>query len=1038
MRWVLVVFVLVGGVAATTQLWAVGGVAATTQLWAVGGAVATAQLWAVELSTEDESVARRVAGDLGMVVAGKVFSNVFLMRGDSDDDRNNENVDEKKSDKEKHEDKSSRLNHRLIVWSERQVGRRRASGSERANRAVPGSSSEALLRDSTGAGVRDYRGAGVRDSRGADVKHSSKDRDTYPHMGRVKQMSAEGDNQRQVRNIGGLDRTFPTSPWDFPKTRDPLRWRQWYLGPGAGMHLNVTGLWASGVRGGGVSVAILDDGVELTHLDLALNYDPAASWDLLDSDPDPTPVPWSRHGTQLAGIIAATHFNGMCGMGVAPWSGVGAVRMLGYAVWDATEAEALAYGRDHVDVYVAAWGPVDTGAVLEGPGVLASRALRESIALGRDGRGSIYVWASGNGGFVGDDCNADGYANSIYTLTVSGSTRAGRPPSYAETCAATFVSTYSGDADEELDPEDQVNGVVTTDTGGVCTESFRGSSVSAAMVAGACALALDANPNLRWRDMQHLMVRAATPHNPLPAQWKKNGAGISYSHYFGFGSLNAGRMVDMARKWKSAPPAFRCHMHAPHHNLTLVPDLPLVLSLTVSGCQVVQAEHIQVNASISARSRGQVEVSLESPSGTVSTLLPQRPLDLSPYGIYNHPLMTVHMWGEDPRGTWKLRVLYHGSSVIGPFGSKLLVTTPNMLHNWTLIIHGTEVSPARASPSHYYYSLEQLSRKHRHQNGTGNAQTSIKRVRNPKPMEERRVRVDVQHWNSTLAGGGASVHSYLYCRVRAPIPSAVSSINWYKSNGQMIENVVRRMSGSGAFSAKYPALLLVLESVHTGNFTCKVVYDNEIISQHLEVTGHSTIPEVTETTQVSVEGGNVSLSCNSLPPFLRGTWTREGKQVTPSARVTITEEKLTISSVERQDLGVYKCQVRSARLHYTHTAAVTLLLAQGPSTLITHYAITTHPPPPASTTLVESSCTSQWNTTPASADTAVWGLGGPGSRRCPLPYKALEGRCLLVAPGEPRSWQRARTQCRRHGGDLLVLQDAALMLALMQLFHSQG
>ena len=37
---------------------------------------------------------------------------------------------------------------------------------------------------------------------------------------------------------------------------------------------------------------------------------------------------------------------------------------------------------------------------------------------GRYGYGSIYVFASGNGGLMNDNCNFDGYANSIYTLTV--------------------------------------------------------------------------------------------------------------------------------------------------------------------------------------------------------------------------------------------------------------------------------------------------------------------------------------------------------------------------------------------------------------------------------------------------------------------------------------------------------------------------------------------------------------------------------------------------------------------------------------------
>lgn len=38
-----------------------------------------------------------------------------------------------------------------------------------------------------------------------------------------------------------------------------------------------------------------------------------------------------------------------------------------------------------------------------------------------------------------DDCNADGYANSIYTITVNAIDQSGSIPFYAEPCAAAFV-----------------------------------------------------------------------------------------------------------------------------------------------------------------------------------------------------------------------------------------------------------------------------------------------------------------------------------------------------------------------------------------------------------------------------------------------------------------------------------------------------------------------------------------------------------------------------------------------------------------------
>ena len=44
--------------------------------------------------------------------------------------------------------------------------------------------------------------------------------------------------------------------------------------------------------------------------------------------------------------------------------------------------------------------------------------MKYGIDFGRHGYGSIYVVASGNGGQAEDNCNYDGYANSIYTVTI--------------------------------------------------------------------------------------------------------------------------------------------------------------------------------------------------------------------------------------------------------------------------------------------------------------------------------------------------------------------------------------------------------------------------------------------------------------------------------------------------------------------------------------------------------------------------------------------------------------------------------------------
>ena len=51
-------------------------------------------------------------------------------------------------------------------------------------------------------------------------------------------------------------------------------------------------------------------------------------------------------------------------------------------------------------------------------GRLATKALEKGVKEGRNGKGAIYVWASGNGGSKGDNCNCDGYTASIYTVSI--------------------------------------------------------------------------------------------------------------------------------------------------------------------------------------------------------------------------------------------------------------------------------------------------------------------------------------------------------------------------------------------------------------------------------------------------------------------------------------------------------------------------------------------------------------------------------------------------------------------------------------------
>lgn len=68
------------------------------------------------------------------------------------------------------------------------------------------------------------------------------------------------------------------------------------------------------------------------------------------------------------------------------------------------------------------------------------------------------------------------------------------------------------------------------------------------------------SPDLTWRDMQHLSV-LTSKRNQLHDevhQWRRNGVGLEFNHLFGYGVLDAGGMVKMAKDWKTVPERFHC------------------------------------------------------------------------------------------------------------------------------------------------------------------------------------------------------------------------------------------------------------------------------------------------------------------------------------------------------------------------------------------------------------------------------------------------------------------------------------------------
>nr|XP_058912822.1 proprotein convertase subtilisin/kexin type 6 isoform X6 [Kogia breviceps] len=455
---------------------------------------------------------------------------------------------------------------------------------------------------------------------------------------------------------------------------DPIWSNMWYMHCGdknsrCRSEMNVQAAWKRGYTGKNVVVTILDDGIERNHPDLAPNYDSYASYDVNGNDYDPSPrydaSNENKHGTRCAGEVAASANNSYCIVGIAYNAKIGGIRMLDGDVTDVVEAKSLGIRPNYIDIYSASWGPDDDGKTVDGPGRLARQAFEYGIKKGRQGLGSIFVWASGNGGREGDHCSCDGYTNSIYTISVSSTTENGYKPWYLEECASTLATTYSSGAFYERK-------IVTTDLRQRCTDGHTGTSVSAPMVAGIIALALEANSQLTWRDVQHLLVKTSRPAHLKANDWKVNGAGHKVSHLYGFGLVDADALVMEAKKWTAVPLQHSCVAVTDKRPRSIPVVQTLRTSALTTACadhsdqRVGYLEHVVARITISHPRRGDLQIHLISPSGTKSQLLAKRLLDHSNEGFTNWEFMTVHCWGEKAEGEWTLEIQDMPSQVRNP------------------------------------------------------------------------------------------------------------------------------------------------------------------------------------------------------------------------------------------------------------------------------------------------------------------------------------------------------------------------------------
>ena len=424
---------------------------------------------------------------------------------------------------------------------------------------------------------------------------------------------------------------------------DPIFGDQWHLfnTMQLGHDINVTGVWQQGITGEGATAVMVDDGIDMYSDDLKDNYFAKGSYDFNDDTDEPKPrLKDDRHGTRCAGEIAAVK-NSVCGVGVAWNARIGGIRILSKVITDEDEAHAMNYEMQENQIYSCSWGPPDDGRSMDAPGILIRKAMVNAIQNGRQGKGNIYVFAAGNGRNQGDNCNFDGYTNSIYSITVGGIDRKGKQTYYSEHCSAQLVVTYSSGSGDAIH---------TTDVGvNECYANHGGTSAAAPLGAGVFALALSARPELTWRDLQNVLVLTSVPINE-DEDWDTTFIGRKFSHAYGYGKLDAYAVVEKAKTiellkpqaWFNSP-----WLHVNHPIPQGVEGLLSSFEVTedlLKKANLERLEHVTVTMNINHTRRGDLSVELRSPTNLVSHLSVTRKYDDANEGYVDWTFMSVAHW----------------------------------------------------------------------------------------------------------------------------------------------------------------------------------------------------------------------------------------------------------------------------------------------------------------------------------------------------------------------------------------------------------
>lgn len=454
---------------------------------------------------------------------------------------------------------------------------------------------------------------------------------------------------------------------------------QWHLKNATGVDINVTTVW-NDYTGQGVLVGVIDDGIDYNHADLAPNYNFDADYDARGRDYDAYPSSSSdKHGTAVAGVIAAASDGVYGAVGVAPGADIAGFRMGYGSSGSIGQIVTNLQKQVGVDVSNNSWkyGGYFYDNFNTYSFTAAGQAIADAAANGRGGLGTVFVFAAGNDRTSGDDVNYHSFQNSKYVIAVAAVDSSGAISYFSDPGAAVLISAPGS----SITTTDRVGSAGYNTSGDFTTLS--GTSFSTPVVSGVVALMLEANPGLGYRDVQEILAYSAAKPATLGAGWQVNGAdtwnggGLPVSHDYGYGIVDALAAVRLAETWPYQHTAANMvSASASAAPGAAIADFATVTSQVVIGGAPLLVDRVDIAVNISHTYIGDLTVTLTSPSGTTSTLVNRPGNGGASQDNIVFTLESVQFWGELSNGTWTLKVSDGASTDTG------------ILNSWTLTVFG--------------------------------------------------------------------------------------------------------------------------------------------------------------------------------------------------------------------------------------------------------------------------------------------------------------------------------------------------------------